>query len=160
MEQEARQLGIAEAVTFAGLSDDVDAIYRESDLAALSSLNEGTPLVLIEAMGQGKAVVMTEVGSYQDILGELRRTETGFKIWEHGVSASSGDLQGYASALAFLHANPDLRKQMGEAARGYSWQRFSRRRLVEDMAGLYRDLWAANELKGRASESAARPSLG
>jgi glycosyltransferase involved in cell wall biosynthesis len=160
LEQEARQLGISEAVTFAGICDDVDAIYREGDLTALSSLNEGTPLVLIEAMGQGRAVLMTEVGGYQDILGELLRTDKGFKVWTHGVSVGSGDLQGYASALAFLHANPELRQQMGEAARGYSWHCFSRKRLVEDMAGLYQELWSPQKLKRRVSESAARPSLG
>ena len=160
LEKEARQLGVSGAVIFAGICDDVDAIYREVDLAALSSLNEGTPLVLIEAMGQGKAVVMTEVGGYQDILGQLLSTEKGFKVWRHGVSVGSGDLQGYASALAFLHANPELRQQMGEAGRGYSWQRFSRKRLVEDMAGLYRELSSPRRSKGTISEAAPRHSLG
>ena len=142
LEAETRELGISDSVDFTGFSDDVDAIYPELDLAALSSLNEGTPLVLIEAMSHGRPVMTTEVGGYRDILGEFVRAGEGFKVWAHGVSVGSGDVEGYANALLFFLTNRSESRQMGERGRGYAWQRFSRDRLVEDMAGLYRELWA------------------
>lgn len=142
LEYQTHKLGISEVVTFAGFCDDVDAIYPEVDLTALSSLNEGTPLVLIEAMGHGRPVLMTEVGGYQDILGQFVRADDGFRIWTHGVSVPSGDVQGYANALAFLFANRTVCERMGEAGRQYAGMHFSRERLVSDMAALYRELWS------------------
>jgi len=141
LETEAAELGISQNVTFAGFCGEIDAIYPELDIAALSSLNEGTPLALIEAMGHGRPVITTEVGGYKDILGEPVSVADGFSIWANGVSVRSGDSRGYAKALSFLVANPDLCKQMGERARHYAWQNFSRERLIWDTAALYRELW-------------------
>ncbi|MEE9261251.1 MAG: glycosyltransferase, partial [Dehalococcoidia bacterium] len=61
LEIECRQLGINEAVTFLGWQRDLSKIYADLDVVVLSSLNEGTPVSLIEAMAAGKAVVATKV---------------------------------------------------------------------------------------------------
>lgn len=141
LENQTRELGIADRVTFAGLCEDVDGIYPDLDLAALSSLNEGTPLVLIEAMSHGRPVITTEVGGYRDLVGEFVSNSDGFTIWAHGVSVRSGDIAGYAKALSFMAINTARRQQMGERARKYVRHHFSRERLVGNMAALYRELW-------------------
>jgi glycosyltransferase involved in cell wall biosynthesis len=50
-------------------------VYADSDVVALSSLNEGTPVALIEAMASGVPVVGTEVGGVPDVLGRGARGE-------------------------------------------------------------------------------------
>jgi len=150
LERCARELAIERKVLFTGFRKDVDAIYPALDLVALSSLNEGTPLTLIEAMSHGRAVLMTEAGSYGDILGKPVQLSNGLTVWEHGVSVASGEVEHYADGLLFLAANPELRRQMGERARAYVHRQFSRERLVDDMASLYRELWQA-KLPAKAS---------
>src|SRR5205085_1466453 len=58
----AQTLGIESRVRFAGWWRDLEAVYYGSDIVALSSDNEGTPVCLIEALACGRAVVATDVG--------------------------------------------------------------------------------------------------
>ncbi|HEX8424316.1 MAG TPA: glycosyltransferase, partial [Pyrinomonadaceae bacterium] len=82
LEAEARALGIENRVTFTGLRDDPENFYAALDIVALTSLNEGTPLTLIEAMANARPVVATAVGGVVDLVGE----------------ASAGELDGEATA--------------------------------------------------------------
>ena len=113
---------------------------------ALTSLNEGTPLTLIEAMCCGRAVAATEVGGVEDLMGTRRETIDGFSVWDHGVTAPSGDVEAFARALQFLIDRPGLRSEMGRAGRGFVTERMSKERLLRDMEQLY------NELAGFDSE--------
>ncbi len=62
LERKTRELGIADRVIFTGFRKDAGELYADLDLVALTSLNEGTPVTLIEAMCAGRAVIATEVG--------------------------------------------------------------------------------------------------
>jgi len=68
----ASQLGLAERVRFLGWRRDLEAVYYGSDVVALTSDNEGTPVCLIEALACGRAVVATNVGGVADVLEEGR----------------------------------------------------------------------------------------
>src|SRR5204863_9544486 len=61
LEQLARSLVVADSVWFAGYRDDMIAVTAGSDIAVLSSDNEGTPVSLIEAAAAGKPSVSTHV---------------------------------------------------------------------------------------------------
>ncbi len=140
LETLAQQLHIADRVVFTGFRSDAVALYRELDVVALTSLNEGTPLTLIEAMNQGCAVVATEVGGVVDILGQRQSSLDGFTIWEHGVTAPSQDEQTFAQALRYLLERPELRREMGQRGRAFVRTKMSRERLLQDLAGLYQEL--------------------
>jgi glycosyltransferase involved in cell wall biosynthesis len=136
----ASELGISDRVIFTGFRDDAAALYPQFDLVALTSLNEGTPLTLIEAMNKGLSVAATEVGGVVDIMG-ARQTNSngsnGVSIWEHGVTAQSCDVEGFASAMRFLIERPGLRKEMGERGCSFVQTRLSKQRLVRDIKHLY-----------------------
>src|SRR5439155_1052376 len=68
----ASHLGLAERVRFLGWRRDLEAVYYGSDIVALTSDNEGTPVCLIEALACGRAVVATNVGGVADVLEEGR----------------------------------------------------------------------------------------
>jgi glycosyltransferase involved in cell wall biosynthesis len=59
LETEARELGIGDRVTFLGNRTDIENVYSALDIVALTSLNEGTPLSLIEAMAARRPVIST-----------------------------------------------------------------------------------------------------
>ncbi len=66
----AAELGYSRAhgPVFTGWRADMPAVYAGLDIVALSSLNEGTPMTLLEAMAAGKPVVATDVGGVRDIV--------------------------------------------------------------------------------------------
>jgi glycosyltransferase involved in cell wall biosynthesis len=140
LERLAQQLQIAARVIFTGFRSDTAALYRELDLVALTSLNEGTPLTLIEAMNQGRAVVATEVGGVVDILGQRQGNRDGLTIWEHGVTVLSGDEKAFVRALRYLLERPQLRQEMGQRGQAFVRARLSRERLLHDISTLYQSL--------------------
>src|SRR5947199_752447 len=70
LEGEARSLGMESDVIFAGTRNDPENFYPALDIVALTSLNEGTPLTLIEAMANARPIIATTVGGVVDLLGE------------------------------------------------------------------------------------------
>jgi glycosyltransferase involved in cell wall biosynthesis len=144
LESRARALGLGDDVEFAGLRDDPEDFYPALDVVALTSHNEGTPLTLIEAMANSRAVVATAVGGVVDLLGgvaesELRRPHH-WQICERGVQVRAGDAEGFADALAHLAARPELREALGERGREFVARKYSVGRLVSDVLGLYEEL--------------------
>ena len=140
LERQARESGVSGRTVFTGFRKDVAPLYRDLDIVALTSLNEGTPLTLIEAMSQGRAVAATEVGGVVDILGARREARDGFVVWDHGVSAPSGDSRAFARALQYLLERPELRREMGERGRAFVRTHLSKDRLLADIGRLYQEL--------------------
>ncbi len=145
LESLAKTAGAAERVTFAGFRDDAVSLYADFEIAALTSLNEGTPLTLIEAMSSGCAVASTEVGGVVDLMGDRLESRDGFSVWEHGVTAPSRNVEAFTNGLRFLIESPCLRREMGERGRAFVRSRLSKERLIGDIDALYCDL---NEKKG------------
>ena len=153
LEQLSQRLNINDNITFTGFREDAPLLYASLDMAALTSLNEGTPLTLIEAMSCGRAVIATKVGGVADIMGAHLDSSDGFSIWEHGVTVPSQDIEAYARALQFLINRPRLRAEMGERGRAFVRAKLSRERLLRDIEHLYRDL------AGRATDAPCEESI-
>lgn len=133
-EREALQARVASAglldrVTFVGWSGSTPDWYAGTDVVALTSDREGTPLALIEAAAAGRPVVATDVGGVADVVAD---GATGFVVPISGVD-------GLADRLTQLALDPELRRTMGREAPARS-TRYRADRLVEDLDGLYRDL--------------------
>src|SRR5262249_34796372 len=142
LERRARAAGLDGRVIFTGFREDAVSLYADFDIAALTSLNEGTPLALIEAMGCGCAVASTEVGGVVDLMGGRRETLDGFTVWDHGVTAPSRGVAAFANGLRYLIERPRLRREMGERGRDFVSSRLSKERLIGDIDDLYSDLSA------------------
>ncbi len=140
LEARSRELGVTSCVSFLGFRDDVAALYCDLDIAALTSLNEGTPLTLIEAMNCGVPAASTEVGGVADLLGGQHDQHDGMTFWDHGITAPSRDVKSYARALQVLIERPDLRRQMGTQGQTFVRSSLSKARLIADIESLYREL--------------------
>lgn len=132
----ARAAGLSGQVHFLGWRRDLEALYPDLDLLMLTSLNEGTPVSIIEAMAAGRAVVATRVGGVGDVI------EDGAT----GVLVPPRDPVALAAAALSLLREPERRRQMGEAARAAVLPRFGAGRLVADTDALYRRLLARRGL--------------
>ena len=101
LESETETRGINDVVTFLGNRNDTEVFYAGLDIVALTSLNEGTPLSLIEAMANEKAVISTAVGGVIDLLGAVEREADGFQICERGCFAASQDAEVFLTVIIF-----------------------------------------------------------
>jgi len=114
-------------IHFLGWVKDVDYVYSGADIVALTSLNEGTPVSLIEAQANGKPIVSTNVGGIEDIV-------------LPGVSAllspsNSEDI--FIENFIRLIKDKQLRTEMSNKAEKYVFDKFNINRLVNDMKSLY-----------------------
>ena len=126
----AERLGLAARVHFLGWRRDLDRIYADLDLVALTSRNEGSPVSLIEAMTAARPVVATRVGGVPDLV------EDGVT----GLLAPPGDAATLAEAMRALLQDPERRRAMGAAGRKQVAPAFGAERLLTDMDALYTDL--------------------
>lgn len=140
LERKTRSLGIQDRVIFTGFRKDATELYADLDLVGLTSLNEGTPLTLIEAMSAGRAVIATDVGGVRDLMGQTESTRNGLSIWSHGVTVRSQDAASFAEGTKYLFERPDMRRMMGARARAFVNERLSKDRLIREIEGLYKQL--------------------
>lgn len=145
LEAAVRTSRLEDRVHFTGWQEDLLRAYQNLDIVCLTSLNEGTPLSLIEAMAAGRAVVATDVGGVRDLLDPgtpeiLSIPPGGFSVTPVGLLIRSGDSQGLAAALRHLAQNPSLRLKLGETARQRVRERFNHERLLREISLLYEEL--------------------
>ena len=140
LEQRAADIGLTEKVIFAGNRNDLARVYAGLDVVALTSLNEGTPLSVIEAMAARRPVIATVVGGVTDLLGDVAEQDDGFAIHERGIGVRSGDARGFAKGLIYLAKNERLRFSLAENGRDFVHKIYSKERLIEDIRSLYRRL--------------------
>jgi glycosyltransferase involved in cell wall biosynthesis len=166
LEEQARALGVDDVVTFTGLRDDPENFYAALDVVALTSLNEGTPLTLIEAMANARPVVATGVGGVVDLLGEKgcdnsfswddTEEHDDFQVCERGVRVRPNDAEAFSDALAYIIRYADLRQAMGERGRSFVEANYAKERLVEDLLRLYGELLGT--ARPRATEDGTAPA--
>lgn len=123
---EARALG--DRLIWAGFRQDVPQLCFASDVVALSSDQEGTPISLIEAAAAGLPTVSTIVSGARRV---IREEETGFVVARDGAALGR--------ALRVLVTDPPLRAEMGAAAQVHAMRTFSLDRMVRDLDHLYRE---------------------
>ncbi len=140
LETEVANLDVRDIVIFTGNRNDTDVFYAGLDIIALTSLNEGTPLSLIEAMANGRTFVSTTVGGVADLLGETIEAKDDFKVCERGVGVASNDANALCKGLIYLAADENLRASLGAKGREFVRENYSKERLTADIIGLYRDL--------------------
>ncbi|MCS6777274.1 MAG: glycosyltransferase family 4 protein [Chloroherpetonaceae bacterium] len=127
LEAQAQQTSGRDRIHFLGYRRDLPRIYADLDIVTLTSLNEGLPVSLIEAMASGCVVVSTCVGGVPELIDDGR---TGFLV-------PSGDVCALVERWEELLERPEMWPGIGEAARQSALQRFHVERLVADIERLY-----------------------
>jgi glycosyltransferase involved in cell wall biosynthesis len=136
-----RELALEDSVVFAGWQKDMSAVYNALDVVALTSLNEGTPVTLIEAMAAARPVVATDVGGVRDLLGAIDKRDRGeYKLTENGILLPSGDGETLGRALCFIRENKDVFEKIVHRAQQFALSRFSQERMLKDHEDLYGEL--------------------
>jgi len=145
LERRAGQLNISfsnnhntnASLIFTSWRNDIDVINAGLDVIALTSLNEGTPVSLIEAQAAGKPIVSTRVGGISDIVLEN----------ETALLSNVNDTGAFQRNLLQLVENDELRNSFSKKGAAHVQKKFSVERLAHDMANLYYELLDKKKFK-------------
>ncbi len=121
-------------IIFTSWIKDVHTALPGLEIVALTSLNEGTPVSLIEAQAAGVAIVSTKVGGIEDVV----------NAGETALLANKDDLVTFAKHLLTLVENVDLRKSFSNKGLKVVKEKYNYMRLVNDMKNLYMKLLKQN----------------
>jgi glycosyltransferase involved in cell wall biosynthesis len=129
------ELGLHECVTFFGEQVDVSPFMLAADLFVISSLTEGLPVALLEAMSVGLPAVVTDVGG----MGEIARLSGAITL------VPSSDPQRMAAALCDAMVRRQELYQMGQLASHCYEQYFTPERMLDDYMSLYNRRASGNQ---------------
>jgi glycosyltransferase involved in cell wall biosynthesis len=124
----SRQAG--EGVRVLGFREDAGPLLGAADLFVMPSSREGASLAVLEAMGHGLPVVVSDGPGNPEVVGDA------------GVVVSFGDEGGFAAALAQLAADPAERRRLGERARERVRREFDADSFVSGIERVYEEVLA------------------
>ncbi len=145
--QLAVDLGIDRSVAFEGRVPQIRDAYAAGNVVVLSSISEGFPYTLIEAMTCGRACVATDVGGVSEALGEAGRL------------VPPRDPTAMADACLELLGDASLRRRLGTQARERALANFTVDRAIGTFGEIYEGL-AARRSVGQALEMRRSHSRG
>lgn len=131
LEKLAAELGVADGVTFEGRISDVPSAYAAGSVVMLSSISEGFPFSLIEAMSCGRATVSTDVGGVREAVGDT------------GIVVPPREPAVMAAAVSALLVDGARRAELGRRARQRVIDEFTLHRSVDGFRRIYRELAGA-----------------
>jgi glycosyltransferase involved in cell wall biosynthesis len=130
----ALSLKVQDRVHFIGIRNDIPEILRASDIFLFTSLYEGFPNALLEAMAARLPVVTTNFNGVDELV------ENGF----NGIVVPINDVNAAFTALKFYIDNPQKARQFAAAARMSVEQRFPMEKMVDETLQFYRNLISRN----------------
>jgi glycosyltransferase involved in cell wall biosynthesis len=123
----AADLGVADRCRLVGFQKSIRPWYASFDALLLTSANEGTPVVAIEALAAARPVVATRAGG----------TGTVVRNGESGYLEAIGDTQALADRLAMIASDRELRRRMGAAGADDVRARFVVARMADEVDTIY-----------------------
>ena len=114
-------------VIFYGFESDVGKIYSNIDVFVLSSISEGTPMSLLEAMAFGVPVVATNVGEVSNIINNDI----------NGILVEARDVKGLAAGILDILFNPEKAKRMIIAGRETIELRYNSKKWIKEIEEIY-----------------------
>ena len=136
LEELARALKIAHRVHFLGLRRDIARLNWSFDCVLLTSLQEGTPISIIESLAASRPVVSTDVGGVKRLI-EDQKT---------GLLIPPRDPRAAAAAIARVLNEPQLARNWGECGRERVQREWSLERMLDQHRALYREVLAEKNL--------------
>ncbi|MFJ8590147.1 GT4 family glycosyltransferase PelF [Streptomyces sp. NPDC093598] len=143
LEKLAAELGVTDGLTFEGRISEVWRAYAAGHLVMLSSISEGFPFSIIEAMSCGRTTVSTDVGGVREAVGDT------------GLVVPPREPEKMAAAALTLLKDDRRRLELGELSRQRVIDRFTLRRSVDAFRTIYKELAGEDEVYEPTLETVA-----
>lgn len=136
LEAQAKELGLFPALIFTGMRKDISAIMTALDVLVLSSLWEGLPIILLEAMAAARPVVSTAVDGVRSVVIPD----------ESAILVDTGSSSALAQACVRLARDPALRLKMGRVGLKRVSEFYSLDVMIDRISALYNQLLTDHNL--------------
>ncbi|MFF9805457.1 GT4 family glycosyltransferase PelF [Streptomyces coeruleorubidus] len=143
LEKLAAELGVTDGLTFEGRITEVWRAYAAGHLVMLSSISEGFPFSIIEAMSCGRTTVSTDVGGVREAVGDT------------GLVVPPREPEKMAAAALTLLKDDERRLELGRLSRRRVIDRFTLRRSVDAFRTIYKELAGGVEVYEPTLETVA-----
>jgi L-malate glycosyltransferase len=137
LESYSRSLGLEQNVTFLGARNDIPEVLAALDVFVLSSVHEGVPLSVVEAMGAGKPIIATDVGGLRLLV----------KPSFNGLLVPAADPAALEAAMSDLTGNPTLREEMGARSRQIARDSFSVSTMINRYQEIYQSVLGVRDVR-------------
>lgn len=121
---------LSNRIALVGYQKPINSFLKEIDLFVMSSLSEGLPMALLEAMACGKAIVATAVGGITETVENERSA----------LLVPSRDPNAIAAGILRLYGECAMRDEMGIRNRRIVREKFSAGRMIQEYVSIYRKL--------------------
>lgn len=127
IERKIAELGLERNVILTGFREDIPEILSAVDISLHTSLWEGTPLTIVEAMSSGKAVVATAVGGIPEMISD----------GVNGILVRPQDADELARWIIRLSKDRELLANLGRKAKECARMKFNPKHVIEEINNLY-----------------------
>ncbi|MDK9500354.1 GT4 family glycosyltransferase PelF [Streptomyces katrae] len=128
LEKLAAELGVTDGITYEGRIDQVAKAYAAGSVVMLSSISEGFPFSIIEAMSCGRTTVSTDVGGVREAVGDT------------GLVVPPREPETMARATLALLRDDERRAELGRMSRRRVVEKFTLHQSVDGFRHIYREL--------------------
>jgi L-malate glycosyltransferase len=129
LEQRSEELGLNANVRFWGQQLDVAPFYASADAFIMSSISEGLPMSLLQALSVGLPVIVTDVGGMAEVA----------RLSNAGIVVPGNDPDRMADAIAQMAINPEQRRAFSRSGVAAFESHFTLPGMVDEYMRLYRD---------------------
>ncbi|MEU9147895.1 GT4 family glycosyltransferase PelF [Streptomyces sp. NPDC048349] len=140
LEKLAADLGVTDGISYEGRIEQVALAYAAGSIVMLSSISEGFPFSIIEAMSCGRTTVSTDVGGVREAVGDT------------GLVVPPREPETMARATLALLRDDERRAELGRAARSRVVEKFTLHQSVDGFRHIYRELAGQPVLPVRAGD--------
>lgn len=130
LEAQVLNLKLNNCVKFLGVREDIPELLSLIDIFVLTSISEGTPMALLEAMAASKPIVTTSVGAIPQIIHH--------KV--NGLLIPPRDTKALTSAIEYLITHPEEASRMATAAQQMILNKYSSKHMAEQYIQHYERL--------------------
>lgn len=131
LEGQAKELCLTEYVKFLGHRKDVPEILAAADIFVLSSITEGLPLIVLEAMSANLPIVSTIVGGIPEII----------RDGENGLLVQPKDILGLSKAMGSLLNNNKLALKLADNGNSMALKYFDLKLMLEKICDVYNSVY-------------------
>ena len=135
LKMKSKKLKLEDKIIFTGFMDDIRDVLASIDIFVIPSLQEGLPVVLLEAMAMKKPIVAANIEGIMEILENS----------VSGLLVPPRDIKALAEAVINLLKHQDKANQMGLAARRVVEERFGVDTMVQQVKKVYEELLQLNQ---------------
>lgn len=127
LRQLAKQLKVIDYIEFTGARNDIAQLLAHADVFVLSSIAEGIPMTVLEAMAASLPIISTDVGGLAEL---ITPDENGYLVEKQNTEQLSQAMENYVKA-------PALIEQHGEKSQVFIENNFSEKNMVNEYLMLY-----------------------